>query len=144
MEPAAIAPPAGVPWTLDLSIPGEVVPWARAGRGGGQTFTPAKQRGYMTTIKQIAALDMGGEPPREGPLGLYIVAKFLRPKSASKRKPPVYKSTKPDADNIAKIVKDALTGIVWRDDAQVAYLAVRKVYASIPGLSVGICALEPA
>lgn len=139
MSPAAI-----VPWTLDLSIPGEVVPWARAGRGAGRTFTPARQRDYMTTIRQIAALDMGHEPPQDGPLGLHVVAKFLRPKAAPKRRPQVYKATRPDADNIAKIIKDALTGIVWRDDAQVALLTVRKVYADIPGLSIGVCALEAA
>lgn len=33
---------------------------------------------------------------------------------------------KPDADNIAKLVLDALNGIAYRDDAQVDYLSVIK------------------
>jgi Holliday junction resolvase RusA-like endonuclease len=34
-----------------------------------------------------------------------------------------------DADNVAKAVLDALTGVVWRDDSQVLRLRVEKVDA---------------
>jgi Holliday junction resolvase RusA-like endonuclease len=44
---------------------------------------------------------------------------------------------KPDADNIGKVV-DALNGLVWRDDAQIVSLFVRKVYAETPGLDIVI------
>nr|DAJ52248.1 MAG TPA: Endodeoxyribonuclease RusA [Caudoviricetes sp.] len=33
---------------------------------------------------------------------------------------------KPDADNVAKLVMDALTGVAWADDSQVVDLHVRK------------------
>jgi Holliday junction resolvase RusA-like endonuclease len=35
-------------------------------------------------------------------------------------------------------VVDALNGIVWRDDAQIVSLFVRKVYAETPGLDIVI------
>lgn len=45
-----------------------------------------------------------------------------RPKSV-RSEPDTYK---PDADNEAKLVMDALNGLVWADDAQVVDLHVRK------------------
>lgn len=136
------APSAVAPWVLDFDVPGEVVPWARTNHFNGRQLTPAKQRGYMAAVKQIAALGMRSAPPQEGALGLLVVARFLRPKSASKRRPPYWKATRPDADNIGKIVKDALNGIVWRDDAQVSLLSVRKIYSETAGLAIHVVALE--
>lgn len=44
---------------------------------------------------------------------------------------------KPDADNLAKAVMDALTAIgVWRDDDQITDLIVRKRYTA-PGTAAG-------
>ena len=39
---------------------------------------------------------------------------------------------KPDLDNTAKLLLDALNGIAWRDDAQVVGLKVSKRYGSEP------------
>jgi Holliday junction resolvase RusA-like endonuclease len=36
--------------------------------------------------------------------------------------------SKPDADNYAKLVLDALNGVLWRDDSQVVRLFVEKAY----------------
>ena len=40
--------------------------------------------------------------------------------------------TKPDWDNIGKIVSDALNGIAYRDDSQVVDSRVRKIYSNEP------------
>ena len=37
-----------------------------------------------------------------------------------------YPTKKPDADNIAKVVCDALNGLAYKDDAQVIDLTVHK------------------
>ena len=39
---------------------------------------------------------------------------------------------KPDADNIAKAILDALNGLAFYDDAQVVYLQVSKRYSNEP------------
>ena len=49
------------------------------------------------------------------------------PKSTPKRVLSEPDTHKPDADNIAKIVLDALNGVAWLDDAQVTSLTVVKL-----------------
>lgn len=53
-----------------------------------------------------------------------------------KRRPSPYK--KPDSDNIAKVVADALNGIAYDDDAQIADLTVIKRYTEDPCVKVTI------
>lgn len=60
---------------------------------------------------------------------------FSRPKAhfrangQIKDSAPHYPATRPDIDKLARAVLDALTGVAFRDDAQVARLDVRKRYA---------------
>jgi Holliday junction resolvase RusA-like endonuclease len=62
---------------------------------------------------------------------------FRRPKSHYgkgghvKASAPVFHVSKPDADNLAKLVLDRITrgGQIWRDDSQVAKLRVEKYWA---------------
>ena len=50
---------------------------------------------------------------------------------------------KPDADNIAKVVSDALNGIVYEDDSQICDLNVKKLYTvQEPGVYVYIDRLD--
>lgn len=50
--------------------------------------------------------------------------------------------TKPDADNYLKGVKDALKGIIWKDDSQVVDAFVRKRYSARPRIEVKIKELQ--
>lgn len=66
------------------------------------------------------------------------------PKSFSKRKASLAEAgeikptTKPDVDNYLKGVKDALKGIIWRDDSQVVDVYARKRYSARPRIEVKI------
>lgn len=69
----------------------------------------------------------------DAPVVVTLVCRFPRPKShygAKGVKPsaPFYHTQKPDAENLAKAVLDALTGICWKDDSQVVDLHVRKAW----------------
>lgn len=72
---------------------------------------------------------MDGEP-----LVMDIQAYFSIPKSYSKKKVDLIErgfvkpTKKPDADNIAKIICDALNGALYKDDAQIVSLHVSKHY----------------
>ena len=56
-----------------------------------------------------------------------------------------YKTTKPDTDNLQKLLKDVMTDLgYWKDDAQVASEITEKFYAALPGIYVVIEQLETA
>ena len=58
------------------------------------------------------------------PVTVEIVTERQVPKSKSVSSEP--DTFKPDADNVAKLVLDALNGIAWADDSQVTHLEVRQ------------------
>lgn len=47
-------------------------------------------------------------------------------------------TTKPDGDNILKVVLDALNGLAYDDDRQVVKMGIIKVYGVNPGLMVQV------
>jgi Holliday junction resolvase RusA-like endonuclease len=133
---------------IKFIIPGDVVPWARA--GGGKTmhkFTPKRQRDYMGMIRAEAHAQMAKfAGPLTGPLQLKVAAVYLWPKSTTKARlqavDGAWKSSRPDADNITKIVKDALNTIAYVDDAQVVFSSCWKILGPKAGLVVEVISLE--
>ena len=54
-----------------------------------------------------------------------------------------YKPTKPDTDNMIKLLKDEMTRAgFWHDDAQVASEVTEKFWATPPGIYVWVKTLE--
>lgn len=50
-----------------------------------------------------------------------------------------YKDTKPDTDNLDKLLKDCMTDVgFWKDDAQVASEIIEKFWAKIPGIFIKV------
>ena len=74
-----------------------------------------------------------------------IFAYCAIPKSFSKKKQNeaiecrISPLTKPDADNIAKIICDALNDIAYKDDTQIVELTIIKKYASEPKVKITLC-----
>lgn len=63
---------------------------------------------------------------------------FSKKKTAAAERGDILPVTKPDADNYLKGVKDALKGVIWKDDSQVVDAFVRKRYSSRPRIEVKI------
>lgn len=53
-----------------------------------------------------------------------------------KENAPVYHTSKPDSTKLTRSTEDALTGLLWGDDAQIAHQRIRKLYAN-PGQRIG-------
>lgn len=50
-----------------------------------------------------------------------------------------YKTSKPDTDNLVKLLKDVMTELhFWKDDAQVASEVIEKFWADLPGIYVRV------
>lgn len=49
---------------------------------------------------------------------------------------------RPDADNLLKLVMDAMNGVFWKDDSQVAGIHVLKVYGEVPRTEVRLTSIS--
>lgn len=112
-----------------------------------KAYDPEKSRNYKAFVKCIAMDAMhahNGLQPLETPINVNIKAFIGIPASKSKKFKAaalegVQRPTKkPDCDNIAKIILDALSGIVYKDDKQIVSLLVEKFYADNPRVEVKI------
>lgn len=75
--------------------------------------------------------------PKTGPLSLLLEFYLRRPKGhygtgknagRVKDSAPCSPAVKPDTSKLVRAVEDALTGIVWHDDAQIIYQVAAKHY----------------
>lgn len=113
-------------------------------------YTPEKTRSYEGVITALALEAMHGRAPSNAPLQLDLILWFEVPDSWPKWKRDaalagtVVPTTKPDADNVTKAVKDALNGVVWRDDCQVVRMSVAKKYDVRPRVIVEVSEVEGA
>jgi Holliday junction resolvase RusA-like endonuclease len=117
-------------------VPGEPVaqPRVKAVNQGGFTrvYTPATAKPYKDAVRMVA-MGHWRIPPCNGPVSVHINFLFPRPKSKTwKRRamPRLPHAKKPDLDNLAKAVLDALNGLVFSDDSQVVHLVLRKSYVA--------------
>jgi len=112
--------------------------------------TPAKTLSYETLIRELFAVKYPGFEPLEGPLVLTIEAFLGIPKSASKKKRAamaagdIIPEKRPDFDNLAKTAADALQGVAFRNDSQIADAVIRKRYSSTPRMRIQIQVLGEA
>ncbi|MFZ3181650.1 MAG: RusA family crossover junction endodeoxyribonuclease [Methylocystis silviterrae] len=129
---------------IAFTIPGEPIAFARSGGNGKVRFTPKRQRDFMALVKLAAHKAMRDTPPLAGPIELTIRATYLVPSSWPKKRAANarWRTSKPDADNIAKIVSDAINEIAFADDAQVASLIVQKRYGPLAGVTVTVAPLD--
>ena len=106
----------------------------------GRAYTPKKTAEYEKAIR--TAYQKAGGQLTEHPVRVMIFASFGIPKSTTKAKRArmligeLLPTKKPDLDNIAKAVCDALNGIAYKDDAQVCSLVVEKHYKAEPSIHV--------
>ena len=105
-------------------------------------YTPKKTRDYEREIATAYLTQCRGM--FSGAVAIEIHAYYEIPKSASRKRVLDMVSDrerptkKPDGDNIAKAVCDALNGVAYKDDSQVVDLTVRKYYSKFPHVQVFI------
>lgn len=79
--------------------------------------------------------------PMTGPVSLSVI--WLYP-AGRNRAHGHWKDTRPDTDNLDKMLKDVMTRLrFWQDDAQVCDERIRKLWSHQPGLFIQIEALQP-
>lgn len=98
-----------------------------------------RSKPWKQEVAAAAAEAMGRAPLFDGPVGLFVSFARVRPKGHFNRNGDLnpggrkhrYPTTKPDATKLLRGLEDALRGIAWRDDAQVVFQQVEKVWGSL-------------
>ena len=109
----------------------------------GHVYTPAETSNYETLVGLSYRNSARGHK-FTAPVRVTIRAYHKPPKGKSKKvvedmlNGHILPTKKPDADNIAKIVLDALNKVAWEDDTQVVEMMVAKRYAEEPMVAVTI------
>lgn len=122
-------------------------PIRRKGGATGVAVTDdnAKSKPWQARVAVAADVAMDGADLFTGPLGLALEFDMRRPKShfgtgrnaaLLKAGSPERPITKPDCTKLVRGVEDAMTGVVWTDDAQVVEQFVSKRYAAREGVRV--------
>lgn len=132
---------------LTIVIDGVPVPKGRPRfTKAGVAYTPAKTRAYEKQAAIIADIGMraNGLKRFECPVTIKATAYLQIPKSMTKKDHAaavaglLLPAKKPDIDNIAKAALDGLNGIVWRDDALIVGLTIKKLYSENPRLEIDV------
>lgn len=95
-------------------------------RGSGMTYTPTETTNAMAEIQAAFLATKAPKAPRGTEVFVDIHVFRHLPSSRPKRVESEPDLVKPDVDNIAKLVLDALNGVAWVDDTQVTELHVAK------------------
>jgi Holliday junction resolvase RusA-like endonuclease len=85
------------------------------------------------------------EPITDKPIRLVTRWLFPYPKSAKKHQPgrKRWKITRPDTDNLNKLLKDVMTDMgFWKDDALISEECIAKAYDDEPGIEIMIRVME--
>lgn len=143
--------PDRLDWAFDIEVKGTVpkathqsnlrVLRTKSGRWFvGKTSTSPVLK-WMREVRDAASKSIRKpNVPLAGPLAVLIEFTFERPKSRQKKGLGItYKTCKPDLDNAAKAVIDAIgEANWWADDAQIAVLVLVKKEAPCGSLKVHV------
>lgn len=108
----------------------------------GAIYTPKMTRDYEQLVAWCYKTQ-GGRNWLDQPVIVEIVAFYAMPKANPGKRNKMLvgelcPTIKPDADNIAKIIMDALNGVAYNDDKQVVGLSVEKRYAEEPKVIIRV------
>ena len=110
-----------------------------------QTYTPEETLLHEKIIAQVYEDVANGKKfQKKVPLDIQITAYYPIPKSTSKKKRKemlehrIRPVVKPDLDNIAKLIYDALNGVAWHDDNAIVDTQIHKFYSENPRVEIFI------
>lgn len=122
------------------------------GKNGGKpraivTDDNVRSRDWKTDVQKTAVVAYGMTPLWMGPMEVRLTFYRLRPKGHYRTGKnshllrddvPAWPHVIPDVLKLARGVEDALSGIIWRDDAQIVGERLDKRFGDKPGVEVEI------
>jgi len=130
----------------------EVTPTAKArprlGKGGA-VYTPEKTKMAERELRilLICELNRSKQKITDKPVCVKLRFNYIFPRKLSAHDrlladlDMLYKVTRPDIDNLAKLVCDAMNGLIYYDDNQIVKLVAEKVYSQREGIELKVLEL---
>lgn len=110
----------------------------RVVKGKPVSYDPPEVQAARSKLTDYLA---GHRPDRPLEGGIRLLVKWCFPRG--KHRDGEYRITKPDTDNLQKLLKDCMTAAgFWKDDAQVASEICEKFWAEVPGLYICLEQIE--
>lgn len=121
--------------------------FAIPGKGVRIVDANAKARPWKAMVAAEARIAMNGDPPMQGPLEVLMEFTVTRPQGHTGKRgllasAPSFPAVRPDLLKLARGVEDAMTGLVYRDDAQIIEERLLKRYGTNARLQVRVKELE--
>tara|TARA_R110001583_G_scaffold25763_1_gene93202 strand:- start:1138 stop:1584 length:447 start_codon:yes stop_codon:yes gene_type:complete len=122
-------------WTIVVNIEPVGKGRPRAVNRGGfvSLYTPKKTKVFEKSVERVVRASFKGRDKIETSVAVCVFAVFKRPKNKSRKKDAdglIYKTTKPDADNVLKAVLDAMVNAgAISDDALVVDARCIKLHS---------------
>lgn len=108
---------------MEIKLPISPVPKERPRRNrNGKFYTPEKTRTFEQEIRDLARHLKPLNGALHATMLFYIPVKDKKLWGENHYK-------RPDIDNLVKSTSDALNGLAWHDDGQIASLTVKKIYS---------------
>lgn len=110
----------------------------------GIIYTPGRTKDYELLVQQSFRVKYPRFKQIEGRVKVDIISYMKIPKQTSKAKRQemidnkISPTRKPDIDNIAKVILDAMNKYIIQDDTQVSKISVEKRYGEIDKVYVKI------
>lgn len=95
----------------------------------GTAYMPRPYIESRNAIRALAVAEMAGAEPASGPVSVSVLIRRGAPKSLKRAETDIHR---PDLDNCAGTVLDALNGVAWLDDSQIVRLVAEKL-PRVPG-----------
>ncbi len=117
----------------------------------GYKYLDASVVKYRKTLRTMAIAQMREQKAEKltDSIAVDVIYSFQRPQSFRKKEreeidsgKTMPKITKPDIDNLTKAILDALNGIAWNDDAQIAEISARKIWSKQDQIEVKIMEIK--
>lgn len=111
------------------------------------TYTPQKTKDYENLVRW-SCKSKYKDKPLNGPIRVDIIFYMLIPKGTSKKrtkakiKGDILPTKRPDWDNMAKAITDALNGIAYNDDNQIVETHIYKYFSDNPRAEVKITQIK--
>lgn len=132
-----------------LTLPGKPVAKGRPKfTKTGHAYTPGKTRGAEAVLREAFQWQYPRHIALAGPVRMTVIFYMPIPEGMKKadriaaEAEQLWHTKKPDADNMLKLVTDALNGLAFWDDSQICDVRAKKLYSKQPRTVIELESLE--